>query len=384
VSAAARARPFPWHALERKTRVEAEALHDVHRWAAAHADLPRLASVLAELLDAEVEVLVQRAQTLTAARGIPGGAAVLVARADAPQLERAMLVEADVALVAMAVARVAKRKPPAVLEAGTSASAQAAGGLAAIVVAALRRAHRGLAMRALSAGPAEVLEADLARLGQELLAVTLTVLVAHDAYEARLVVPRSAVWAAAPSPWDGGALAALGAMPLALPIVAHALRATATDVASLEPGDAFMLEGWPLTRAPGVGLAGPVRLAPPAGWTGVAADLHEDGRVVLRGEVVPLCAAEAEMGEAIERGGLIEAIGEVPVVVRVEIGEARMAAREWAALTSGDVVSLGRRVGEAVVLRVGGVPVARGDLVEIDGEVGVRIVERLADDVARR
>jgi flagellar motor switch/type III secretory pathway protein FliN len=61
-----------------------------------------------------------------------------------------------------------------------------------------------------------------------------------------------------------------------------------------------------------------------------------------------------------------------------------MAAREWAALTSGDVVSLGRRVGEAVVLRVGGVPVARGDLVEIDGEVGVRIVERLADDVARR
>jgi flagellar motor switch/type III secretory pathway protein FliN len=41
-------------------------------------------------------------------------------------------------------------------------------------------------------------------------------------------------------------------------------------------------------------------------------------------------------------------------------------------------------VGEAVVLRVGGVPVARGDLVEIDGEVGVRIVERLAEDVGRR
>jgi flagellar motor switch/type III secretory pathway protein FliN len=37
-------------------------------------------------------------------------------------------------------------------------------------------------------------------------------------------------------------------------------------------------------------------------------------------------------------------------------------------------------VGEAVLIRVGGVPVARGDLVEVDGEVGVRIVERLTGD----
>jgi flagellar motor switch/type III secretory pathway protein FliN len=384
VSEAARARPFPWHALERTTRGEVDALRDVRRWATAHANLPRLASVLAELLDAEVEVLVRRAQPVTAPRGIPGGAAVLVARADAPQLERAMLIEADVALVATAVARVAKRKAPAVLTAGTSASAQAAGGLAAIVVAALRRAHQGLAMRALSAGPAEALEADLARLGQELLAVTLTVLVAHDAHEARLVVPRSAALAAAPSRWDEAALAALGAMPVSIPIVAHALRMTATDVGSLATGDACMLEGWPLTRGSGAGLAGPVRLAAPAGWTGVAAELLDDGRVVLGGEVVPLCAAEAEMGEGMERGGLIEAIGEVPVVVRVEIGEARMTAREWAVLTRGDVVTLGRRVGEPVVLRVGGIPVARGDLVEIDGEVGVRIVERLAEDVPKR
>jgi flagellar motor switch/type III secretory pathway protein FliN len=379
----ARPAPFPWHALERKTRAEANAFRDVRRWAAVHADLPRLGSVLAELLDAEVEVLVQRAQAVTSARGLPGGAAVLVARADAPQLERAMLVEAEVALVALAVARVAKRKPPSVLDASAAASAQAAGGLAAIVVAALRRAHGGVAMRALSAGPAEALEADMARLGHELLAVTLTVLVAHDAYEARVVVPRSAVLGAGPARWDAATLAALGATPVSIPVVAHALRATATDVASLEPGDACMLVGWPLARAPG-GLAGPVKLAAPAGWTGVTADLHEDGRIVLRGEVVPLCAAEAEMGEGTERGGLIEAIGEVPVVVRVELGEAQMAARDWAALGRGDVVTLGRRVGEPVVLRIGGVPVARGDLVEVDGEVGVRIVERLAGDVAPR
>ncbi len=383
MSASPQVTPFPWHALERTTRAEARAFHDVRRWAAAHADLPRLATVLTELLDAEVEVLVQRAQPLVAARGIPGGAAVLVGRADAPQLERAMLIEAEVALVATAVARVAKRKPPAVLEAAASASPQAAGGLAAIVAAALRRAHGGMAMRALSAGPADALEADMARLGQELLAVTLTVLVAHDAYEARVVVPRSAVLGAARAPWNAAALAGLGATPISVPIVGYALRGAAADVASLQPGDACMLGGWPLTRVPGGGLAGPVMLGAPAGWTGVTAELHEDGRVVLGGEVVPLCAAEAEMGEGADRGGLIEAIGEVPVVVTVEIGEARMAAREWAALGRGDVVTLGRRVGEAVVLRVGGIPVARGDLVEIDGEVGVRIVERLAGDTAQ-
>jgi flagellar motor switch/type III secretory pathway protein FliN len=70
----------------------------------------------------------------------------------------------------------------------------------------------------------------------------------------------------------------------------------------------------------------------------------------------------------------------VPVLVRVEIGEARMTAREWASIGRGDVVTLGRRVGAQVLLRVGGVPVALGELVSVDGEVGVRIAERVAGD----
>jgi flagellar motor switch/type III secretory pathway protein FliN len=123
---------------------------------------------------------------------------------------------------------------------------------------------------------------------------------------------------------------------------------------------------------------GPVLLAAPESELGVRAELGEGGRLVLGGEAQALCAAEAKMSESGEKSELIQAVGEVPVVVRVEIGEARMAAREWAALSRGDVVALGRRIGEPVILRVGGVPVARGDLVEIDGEVGVRIVERLA------
>jgi flagellar motor switch/type III secretory pathway protein FliN len=384
VSAAVRVRPFPWHALEQTTWSEVHALYQVRRWASAYADLPRVTSVLAELLGARVEILLQRAQPLTEPRGIPGGAGVVLAGPDAPRLERAMLVETDLALIARAVAQVTQRKPSRVLDLGACASPAASGALGAIVVAALRRAHQGRAVRVLAAGPATVLEADMTRLGLDLCGVTLTVLVGDDAYEARVVVPRSATLAAPPLPWGTAALAALGAIPLALPVVGHTLLTTATDLASLEPGDALVLDGWPLAGDPAGSMTGLVCLSAPTSSMGISADLVDDGRLVLRGEAVPLCAAEAEMGDAVDRGSLIEAIGEVPVVLRVELGEARMAAREWAALGRGDVVTLGRRVGESVVLRVGGVPVARGDLVEIDGEVGVRIVERLAADGAQR
>ena len=106
---------------------------------------------------------------------------------------------------------------------------------------------------------------------------------------------------------------------------------------------------------------------------------------MLRGEVVPLCADGGgdDRGDT-DRGGIIEAMGDVPVVVRVEIGEARCrraTGPPWARETSS---RSGDGSARAVTLRVGGVPVARGDLVEIEGEVGVRIVERLGGDGGRR
>ncbi len=104
---------------------------------------------------------------------------------------------------------------------------------------------------------------------------------------------------------------------------------------------------------------------------------------MLSGDVDAVCGEEQDMTERDGESTLLDAVGDVPVVVRVEIGEARMAAREWAALGRGDVITVGRRVGELVLLRVGGVPVARGELVNVDGEVGVRIAERLGGDTTR-
>jgi flagellar motor switch protein FliM len=67
---------------------------------------------------------------------------------------------------------------------------------------------------------------------------------------------------------------------------------------------------------------------------------------------------------------------DAPVVVRVELGAVTLTAREWAALAPGDVIAVGRRVSEPAILRVGGVEVARGELVDVEGELGVRIRER--------
>jgi flagellar motor switch/type III secretory pathway protein FliN len=80
---------------------------------------------------------------------------------------------------------------------------------------------------------------------------------------------------------------------------------------------------------------------------------------------------------ALDEGGrLADDLAELPLVVRVELGEATLAAREWAAIATGDVVVLDRRVGDPVSLRIGGKVLARGELVEVDGALGVRITER--------
>ncbi len=84
----------------------------------------------------------------------------------------------------------------------------------------------------------------------------------------------------------------------------------------------------------------------------------------------------------VDRDALAQSIGETPVVVRVEVGSAQMSAREWAQVGAGDVIALGKRIGENVVLRVGGVEVARGELVDLEGEIGVRIVARSGGTVA--
>ncbi len=373
-------RPFPWASLDATTHGELEALRGLRRWLAQRVRLESVADSLASVVGAEVEVMIRRASRAAELRSPYDGIGVVLAPGDSPGMQNGFLVEFEHALAASVVARCLKRKAPVVLEPAAVGSSAIAGALGAILAAVARRAHADVPLHVVAAGPARALEADMARADPALAEATATVLVANQAFVARLIVPARALNLTSQPGCDAAELtAALGPVALTLPIVACATRATVADVASLRPGDVWLPGAWPLHLEADRQLVGPVLLAAPAAGIGFRADLGVGGRLVLRGEPQALCAAEANMGEPVPKSELIEAVGEVPVVVRVEIGEARMQAREWAALRRGDVVALGRRVGEAVVLRVGGLALARGDLVEIEGEVGVRIVERVAE-----
>jgi flagellar motor switch/type III secretory pathway protein FliN len=382
--------PFPWGSLETMSRSDVSAFQDLRRWVTAHVRLDALGVALTELVGAEVRLLPGRASRSgahaprTIARGLDAGIGVVLAPAD-DTIRVAALVVMESGLAAALVARVLRRPPPVAVQSTASASPGIAGAIAAVIAAAARRARAGESLlRVVSAGAAADLEAEFVVSEPDTLALALTVLVADDAYAARVVLRGPVALSAPPAQWCARALASLGVMPLSIPVVACAAPASLADVAALRVGDVWLPGTWPLELArdgeSSASLRGPVILAAPGATSGTRARLAPGGHLVLSGETDDVCAAEADVTEPYGEGALLETVGDVPVVVRVEIGEAQMAARDWASLRKGDVITLGRRVGERVVLRVGGVAIAQGELVNVDGEVGVRIAERVAGD----
>jgi flagellar motor switch/type III secretory pathway protein FliN len=383
-AAGARVLPFPWGSLDAVTRAEAGALRDARRWLARHVRPHAIDGACRDLLDAEVEVRVGRVQPASAQPAAADDVGVLIAGAEGGAY--AALVEAEKTLATHLVARALRRPAPALLTDEPEPLSRIAGAFAAVVMAVLRRAHTGGATRVLGAGPARETSAHaFDRLGPDPWAVSLTVLMDNEAYAARVVVSGAAVLSSPTPPWSSPVLAALGGTPLAIPVLAAATSVALADVESLRPGDAILPRPgeriWPLSRGRRAEGPVPVWLSPPSSDLGVRGHLALDGRLVLTGELESLVDAEAPM-DPDANAALVSVLADCPVLVRVEIGEAQMSARDWATVGRGDVIPLGRRVGEPVVLRVGGVCVARGELVQIDGEVAVRVVERLPVDGA--
>lgn len=70
-----------------------------------------------------------------------------------------------------------------------------------------------------------------------------------------------------------------------------------------------------------------------------------------------------------------EPLGDAPVELCLELARFTLRLDELSALRRGEVLSTGRTIGERVALSAGGRTVAHGELVDIDGEIGVRIAE---------
>ena len=72
----------------------------------------------------------------------------------------------------------------------------------------------------------------------------------------------------------------------------------------------------------------------------------------------------------------------VPVDVSVEVGRSRMTVGETLELREGSVITLDRLADEPVDLLVNGTPIARGEVVVIDEQFGLRLTQILPDQDA--
>jgi flagellar motor switch protein FliN/FliY len=78
----------------------------------------------------------------------------------------------------------------------------------------------------------------------------------------------------------------------------------------------------------------------------------------------------------------LQRLHDVPVELAVEIGRTRMTIGETLALGPGSIVSLNRLAGEPVDLLVNGRPIARGEVVVVDEEFGLRVTEIVSSGAA--
>jgi hypothetical protein len=354
--------PYPWHSLEKLTRQSVRAGTLARRALDRAVDVRRLAGELAGVVGAEASFVVHRVLAADARPPSRGATLAFEVGDDAARIELTFEPE----LAAFVLSRVLGRAP-ALSANGVALDPALRGALSAVVIETCRRTRAGVLLRVADprAGAAE------SAAGAAL--VDGTVLLDGQPFPLTL-------WAkVALTPTRGlpaPSLAALGELPVAVPLVAGAALAERSELAALEPGDAWLAgEGWWID---GSG-SGRCALIAGTGELGAGVDLAPDGRIVVRGDRVALLAdpTGAMADSDTIPGNLADAVLDSPVVVRVELGAVTLTAREWAALRAGDVIETGRRIAEPVVLRVAGRELARGELVNVEGELGVRVLEIL-------
>lgn len=84
---------------------------------------------------------------------------------------------------------------------------------------------------------------------------------------------------------------------------------------------------------------------------------------------------------AIKSGGMPEYLEDptimydVPFVVEAEMGRTRKTVREILKMTKGSLIELDKDDGAAMELRINGHLIAKGEVVEVDGNYAIRILE---------
>jgi type III secretion system YscQ/HrcQ family protein len=164
-------------------------------------------------------------------------------------------------------------------------------------------------------------------------------------------------------------------LPIAL--CAHAARVTLhrRELAALAVGDVIIPDRCALARD-ARGYAGPI-------------ELHAIGnaRVLLHAQAhaaaLTIDAVTGNGEDVMSEGKRIQTAAldaarlgdDVPLELCLEVARFNLPLGELSALAPGEILSTGRAIGEHVALSIAGRVVARGELVDIDGEIGMRVLE---------
>lgn len=165
-------------------------------------------------------------------------------------------------------------------------------------------------------------------------------------------------------------------LPMSLPLVVGAAWLPSSAVRNLDGSQAFLPGGglWIDGSLTGRGV-----LIAPHGACGMSVQIMPQGKVVLGQPGATLDPEPPELDplRADVAAGVAQVLDDVPVVVRVELGSVTLTARQWADLQPGDVLETNAPIGTEVTLRANGRALALGELLNIDGELGVRITKRI-------
>lgn len=176
---------------------------------------------------------------------------------------------------------------------------------------------------------------------------------------------------------------AQASVPVSLPLVLARCELDANDYHALTPGD-VVLPGdptaldWVKAAADGTSVSDQAKawLCSPGATRALLVSVRA-GKLHLAGESnlsydASVTTRKADANPTVQDAPT-DVILDAPVVVHLEMGSVTLSAQSWLDLHVGDVVCSGIPVGRSITLRVADRAVAEGELVTVDGQVGVRI-----------
>jgi type III secretion system YscQ/HrcQ family protein len=348
--------PFPWHTLPRIDRATNGRIRFLRRQLEAAFDRAVIRNALVNLFGSTIEVTAGEPSLAPH----PDSTNEMISLRS-PDGSAALTIEVEADLAAHSVAHLLGRSAPSA-NPNRPLEETLRGAFLAIVLDVAYRASKGPVLEYVSSHSFEARD----EMG---LAVVCSVRLDGKPYEARIWF--SCFTHDSTSRCARDRLQALTSLPLEVPLVVASAACSAQDLAALEPGDVWISDDGTWIDPNLVGRG--VLAAPNQEW-GVAVNVTreriviEKSRRVLAGDV-----ESSKMGNDDSSDGLSRTAIEVPIVVRIEMGRVTLSAAEWAELDVGDVIETATKLGGPVVLRVAGQQLAEGELVNLDGRIGVRI-----------